>query len=162
MLAVIFFGSVATSWTIVWEDKSFSKYLKKLQTKNIDPFNAGDKITFNASEISDPDGDPLDFYWNVNSNNDLDIDLIGKEVNYIYYNPCNYTVLVYISDGISLNQSIFHVNVTEVENNNAPNASITTPYLIVPVGDKVTFYCGNSSDDDGKVVFYYFLIFFNK
>jgi len=26
-------------------DKSFSKYLKKLQTKNIDPFDAGDKIT---------------------------------------------------------------------------------------------------------------------
>ncbi|QLH06939.1 methylmalonyl Co-A mutase-associated GTPase MeaB [Nitrosopumilus ureiphilus] len=26
-------------------DKSFSKYLKKLQTKNIDPFYAGDKIT---------------------------------------------------------------------------------------------------------------------
>jgi len=26
-------------------DKTFSKYLKKLQTKNIDPFEAGDKIT---------------------------------------------------------------------------------------------------------------------
>ena len=26
-------------------DKSFSKYLKQLQTKNIDPFDAGDKIT---------------------------------------------------------------------------------------------------------------------
>ena len=26
-------------------DKTFSKYLKKLQTKTIDPFEAGDKIT---------------------------------------------------------------------------------------------------------------------
>ena len=26
-------------------DKIFSKYLKKLQSKNIDPFEAGDKIT---------------------------------------------------------------------------------------------------------------------
>ena len=26
-------------------DKSFSKYIKKLQTKSIDPFEAGDKIT---------------------------------------------------------------------------------------------------------------------
>ncbi|MDH3765806.1 MAG: methylmalonyl Co-A mutase-associated GTPase MeaB, partial [Nitrosopumilus sp.] len=26
-------------------DKTFSKYLKKLQIKNIDPFEAGDKIT---------------------------------------------------------------------------------------------------------------------
>ena len=26
-------------------DKTFSKYLKKLQTKSIDPFEAGDKIT---------------------------------------------------------------------------------------------------------------------
>ena len=26
-------------------DTLFSKYLKKLQTKNIDPFDAGDKIT---------------------------------------------------------------------------------------------------------------------
>jgi LAO/AO transport system kinase len=26
-------------------DKTFSKYLKKLQTKDIDPFEAADKIT---------------------------------------------------------------------------------------------------------------------
>ncbi|MFB5598459.1 MAG: methylmalonyl Co-A mutase-associated GTPase MeaB, partial [Nitrosopumilaceae archaeon] len=26
-------------------DKTFSKYLKKLQSKDIDPFQAGDKIT---------------------------------------------------------------------------------------------------------------------
>jgi LAO/AO transport system kinase len=26
-------------------DKTFSKYLKKLQSKDIDPFEAGDKIT---------------------------------------------------------------------------------------------------------------------
>jgi LAO/AO transport system kinase len=26
-------------------DKTFSKYLKKLQSKSIDPFEAGDKIT---------------------------------------------------------------------------------------------------------------------
>ena len=26
-------------------DKTFSKYLKKLQSKDIDPFDAGDKIT---------------------------------------------------------------------------------------------------------------------
>ena len=26
-------------------DKTFAKYLKKLQSKDIDPFDAGDKIT---------------------------------------------------------------------------------------------------------------------
>ena len=30
---------------MLYSDKTFSKYLKKLQSKNIDPFEAGDKIT---------------------------------------------------------------------------------------------------------------------
>jgi hypothetical protein len=55
------------------------------------------EIIFDGSKSSDPNGDPLDFYWDFGDGNFGK----GEKVSYIYQNPGQYLISLIVSDGMA-------------------------------------------------------------
>jgi hypothetical protein len=57
----------------------------------------GKEIIFDGSKSSDPNGDPLDFYWDFGDGNFGK----GERVSHIYQNPGQYSITLTVSDGMA-------------------------------------------------------------
>jgi len=56
----------------------------------------GQEILFDGSQSSDPNDDPLDFYWNFGDENSAN----GEKAKHIYQNPGEYLVTLTVDDGM--------------------------------------------------------------
>jgi hypothetical protein len=57
----------------------------------------GQEILFDGSQSSDPNDDPLNFYWNFGNGNSGN----GEKVSHIYQNPGEYLVTLTVDDGMA-------------------------------------------------------------
>jgi hypothetical protein len=55
------------------------------------------EILFDGSQSSDPNSDPLDFYWNFGDGNSAN----GEKVSHIYQNPGEYLITLTVDDGMA-------------------------------------------------------------
>ncbi|HEY0971324.1 MAG TPA: PKD domain-containing protein [Gemmatimonadales bacterium] len=59
----------------------------------------GSPITLDASEATDPDGDPLSFAWDVDSDGEADITASAPRVDHIFVDDGEYPITVTVTDG---------------------------------------------------------------
>jgi len=106
------------------------------------------KIYFNASESSDPDGYIVNYKWNFgdgSANN-------GKNVTHQYTYPGTFVVFLEVIDNNG-NTGSTNRNVL-VGNNQNPTASFVYSPSSPKIGETIYFNAANSSDPDGTITSY--------
>jgi hypothetical protein len=68
----------------------------------------GKEIIFDGSKSSDPNGDPLDFYWDFGDGNLGS----GEKVSHIYQNPGQYSITLTVSDGMATSTATTTVKIS--------------------------------------------------
>jgi PKD repeat protein len=103
----------------------------------------GERVHFNASESTDPDGTIVSWEWDFGDSRHGS----GEEVNHTYADPATYTVVLVVTDD-SGNSDILSKTITVIDNN-TPVASFTISPSSPNVGEAVTFDASASYDPDG-------------
>jgi parallel beta-helix repeat protein len=112
--------------------------------------NAGEPISFDASNSYDNDGD-IDFYrWNFG---DGTSELLAKQPIHTYEQNGLYKVTLTVIDDLGATDTITFSVPIGVEANEKPIADLGGPYQ-GKVGEKITFNGSNSKDEDGTITNY--------
>lgn len=70
---------------------------------------SGEEIIFSASQSSDPNSDPLDFYWDFgDGTNDQ-----GENISHVYNEPGTYFITLSVSDGLATSTATATINILE-------------------------------------------------
>ena len=109
----------------------------------------GDKVTFDGSRSSDPDGDPLKYYWNFGDGSTIKG---GSSQTHTYKKGGSYTVKLTVDDGrdYECSTAIDTVNIRV----NTPPVASTGPNLACCVDVKTVFDASDSRDADGDRLSY--------
>jgi len=111
---------------------------------------AGNQVTFDASESSDPDGSIAAYEWDVSD--DGSIDMTGQEVTYTFTDAGTYEIRLQVSDGEDTTATTTQsVTVEEREGGDAPVARFTYSPETPETGDEVTFDASDSNDPNGSI-----------
>jgi len=114
---------------------------------------AGDEVPFLAS-ASDPDGDPVEVWWDMDLSDGLGLDGAGNSINWTYALGGNTSVLCIASDGSHLVVKEIPIHIIEPEVNRDPVANMTWSR---PRGLVVRFDASDgSADPDGDRLQYRF------
>ena len=105
----------------------------------------GERVHFNASESTDPDGTITSWYWDFGDGKHG----YGEEVNHPYSDAGTYTVVLEVTDD-SGNTGI--VSKTLIVTDGTPFANFTISPNNPKVNDTVTFDASGSSDPNGRIV----------
>ncbi len=106
--------------------------------------NVGDEFEFNATQSTDPDGDPLLFSWTFGDN----MATTGEAVTHVYNTPGLYVVTLTANDqrgGTDTAQYGVHIN--------APPQFVSTP-ITSTLEDEQYTYNATATDADGHVLTY--------
>lgn len=120
------------------------------------PYNApeGTMITFDASGSSDPDGDTLQYRWDLNGDGIFEIDwTTDATVSHTWCDEYSGTVTLEVTDGIVIipSNDTAPVTVTNVD----PVAVALVNPLIANEGQEVTFDASGSSDQGCDTLSYH-------
>jgi len=112
---------------------------------------AGQTLTLDASESSDPDGDPLSYEWTWRTGV---VQTAGEIASHTYTNQGSFNGKVTVSDGRG-GSAEAPFSVTVFPPNNPPVAAFTVTSADTNIGDVFTFDAGPSSDLDGDTLAYH-------
>jgi PKD repeat protein len=111
---------------------------------------AGNQVTFDASESSDPDGSIAAYEWDVSD--DGSIDMTGQQVTYSFTDAGTYEIRLQVSDDEDTTATTTQsVTVEEGEGGDAPVAKFTYSPETPETGDEVTFDASDSNDPNGSI-----------
>ncbi len=105
--------------------------------------NAPLEITFDASESTDPNNDPLTFNWNFDDGSTA----TGVSVSHTFNSYGDYNVVVTVSDGEFTDDASIIINITEAKPICDNPVAITTPFSFTGTGE----HCWATSDDIAHV-----------
>lgn len=105
----------------------------------------GDRVHFNASESTDPDGTITSWRWDFGDGGHGS----GEEVNHTYSDAGTYTVVLEVTDDSGNTDS---VSKTLTVTDGTPFANFTISPANPKVNDTVTFDASGSSDPNGRIV----------
>jgi len=113
-------------------------------------------LELDASNTSDPDGDLLEFWWDLDSQKDTDFDgsrtndrdRNGSQINFAPESTGLQLVTLYVSDGIGINLTTLSIVVTP---NHLPVVVVEGPSQ-VSVGEKVTWIINVTDLDQDSLV----------
>ncbi|UCH89088.1 MAG: PKD domain-containing protein [Thermoplasmata archaeon] len=112
--------------------------------------NLNEFVTFNGSLSSDPDGDPLLFFWDFDHIDGTDDeDAVGKEVKHRFTIAGNYIVTLTVEDGHG-GVDTDSINVTVNSPPTARIADIDDSYI----GEEITFDGTGSTDPENHLLTY--------
>ena len=116
----------------------------------------GDTVYFDGSGSYDPDGQPINYSWDFDDSNGIQVDATGVTVSHVYADPGVYTVTLTVADANGTGSDTATVTVTEGHVNQAPTAVITSPAnnAIYNTTVNITFAGNGSSDPDGDLLTY--------
>ncbi len=121
------------------------------QPQNGDTFDVYEQIFFDGSTSSDPEDDPLTYFWHFGDGNATDIQ-IGEETNTHAYNSTGaYTVTLTVSDGVYVDMDRVTIFV-----NNTPPIADAGEDMEGYRNQQLIFDGSNSTDPDrrGSIVNY--------
>jgi len=116
----------------------------------------GDTVYFDGSDSSDPDGQPINYSWDFDDSDGIQVDATGAVVSHVYMNEGVYTVTLTVSDANASSTDTAKVTISADHVNQAPTAVIAAPsnFAIVNNTAPVTFSGNGSSDPDGDLLTY--------
>lgn len=109
----------------------------------------GNRIHFDASSATDPDGDSLEFYWSFGDGSILKA---GPKVSHEYMQGGSYKVTVIVDDAKETSCST--ATATTTVRINTPPVADAGPNLSCCVGKDTLFDASASSDPDGDALVY--------
>jgi len=90
-------------YTLVVENSAPNVVLKG-PTTNV---KVDEEVLFDATESSDPDGDPLEFIWDFDDRDGLQRDMVGSKVVHRFTNHGSYRVTLRVTDGkVTVNRTM--------------------------------------------------------
>lgn len=110
--------------------------------------SAGDQVTFDASDSSDPDGTIASYEWTVNNQT-----LTGQSVTVAFDAAGDYDVQLTVVDDDGASDSLVQT-VSVGETNSPPTADFTWSPADPVAGEEVTLDASGSSDPDGTIASY--------
>ena len=113
----------------------------------------GETVTFDASGSSDPDGDVVEYRWDVDGDGTVDDITTISTYSHAYGSAGDRTAVVTVADNEGA-EAQAQSTVQVVSGNTAPTAALTHSPTNPSVGETVTFDASGSSDPDGDVVEY--------
>ncbi len=119
-------------------------------TSSIDSGKAPLKVTFDASNSSDSDGNIVSFHWVIGN-----AELSGKNISHSFDTDGIFTVVLTVTDnkgGKNTSQS----TITVLPINKTPNASFTLTEGTYIAPQKIAFSAEKSTDLDGTIESYFF------
>jgi len=116
--------------------------IAKFSVSNSEP-NIGEKISFDASESSDSDGNITEYRWDFGDGNTA----IGEKLHYNYSTGGTFTVKLEVKDNDNSTASTEY----EIDVNTPPVASFSYTPTPPKIGDLVTF-TSDSWDGDGYII----------
>jgi PKD repeat protein len=114
-----------------------------------DIFTCQNALTFDASTSSDPDGDPLSYYWNFGDGSAPDS---GVKVIHQFAKGGTYPIILTVDDGLSLANSRHPTSIT-VKINQPPIANAGENRIIC-ANEVVIFNAANSRDPEAGLLKY--------
>jgi len=116
----------------------------------------GDTVYFDGSDSYDPDGQPINYSWDFDDSDGIQMDATGATVNHVYMNEGVYTVTLTVSDANASSADTSKVTISADHVNQAPTAVIAEPadFALVNNTAPVTFSGNGSSDPDGDLLTY--------
>jgi PKD repeat protein len=123
---------------------------------NITPENisVGERVTFDASDSDDPDGDPLEYEWDFDTDGLPETDATGEVVTHRYNETGTYTVTLQVRDGNQGGWDYAQQEITVEEEPNEPPVANAGNDAEVQVGVSLTFR-GTATDPDGDNITMY-------
>ncbi len=114
-----------------------------------DIFTCEKALVFDASASSDPDGNPLSYYWNFGDGAPADSGVI---VIHQFAKGGTYPIILTVDDGLNLANSRHSTSIT-VKINQPPSANAGENRIIC-ANEVVIFNAGNSRDPEGGLLKY--------
>ncbi|WP_161973229.1 PKD domain-containing protein [Halostella litorea] len=115
------------------------------------PGYAGEFITFNASNSTDPDGNIVEYEWDFVGDNSFDSNSSDPDFRFQYDSARQENVTLRVTDE-SGNTDTYTQTITVEQG--APNATFTTSPQPGYAGEFITFNASNSTDPNDKIVEY--------
>ena len=142
--------SDSDSTTITVEDPDQNEDPTASFTASPSSPEAGETVSFDASDSSDADGTIESYEWDFDG--DGETDATGEQVTNAFDAAGDYDVTLTVTDDGATAQATQTVSVSEVPNQD-PTASISGPSS-AQVDEQVTFDAADSSDADGSIESY--------
>jgi PKD repeat protein len=108
----------------------------------------GETVTLNASESSDPDGEIVEYRWDLDGDGETDT-TGGPNARVAFPSAGVYEVTLTVVDDDGATASV--TNEIVVQGDIPPEASLTVSASEVEVGEALTFNASGSSDPDGQI-----------
>jgi PKD repeat protein len=116
--------------------------------------SVGQVVTFDASNSSDPDDDPLEFEWDFDTDGLPETDKTGRIVTWVYNDTGNFDVTLQVRDGKQGGWDYAQRTVEVDEEPNDPPLANAGNDAEVQVGVSLTFR-GTATDPDGDNITLY-------
>jgi len=113
----------------------------------------GETVTLDASGSSDPDGDVVEYRWDVDGDGTVDDITTISTYSHAYGSGGDYTARVTVVDNEGA-EAQAQSTVQVASGNTAPAADLSHSPTNPSVGETVTFDASGSSDPDGSIVEY--------
>ena len=110
--------------------------------------SVGTVVTFDASNSSDPDDDPLDFEWDFDQEGMPETDKTGMIVTWTYESAGTFSVFLQVRDGNQGGWAYDNQEINVTEEHNEPPIANAGNDAEVQVGVSLTFR-GTATDPDG-------------
>ncbi len=116
----------------------------------------GDTVYFDGSGSYDPDGQAINYSWDFDDTNGIQVEATGATVSHAYADEGVYTVTLTVADANGTGTDTCKVTVTQDHQNQAPTAVIAEPpnNAIANTTVNITFSGNGSSDPDGDLLTY--------
>jgi len=88
----------------------------------------GQEIFFDGSQSFDPNGDPLEYFWDF-GNNEI---IKGQKVSYIFKNPRDYLINLTVFDGMATSSTTKSVKISAISVSGSKVLQKETPVLATP------------------------------